>query len=104
MPDDRITGYIEAKAPTEERLDVVETSEQLQRYRETFPNLILTNFFEFRLCRQGERVDQVLAARPFVLRTLDAPPRLKRGRSCWKCSASSSPSAAQHGRAEVPPS
>jgi len=46
---DRIIGYIEAKKPTEERLDLIEGSEQLQRYRSTFPNLILTNFLEFRL-------------------------------------------------------
>ncbi len=76
---DRITGYIEAKPPTEEHLDVVETSEQLKRYRETFPNLILTNFFEFRLYRNGELVDRVLTARPFVLHTLKAPPPVENG-------------------------
>ena len=42
-----IIGYIEAKKPTEERLDHIEKSEQLERYRSTFPNLILTNFLEF---------------------------------------------------------
>ena len=31
---DRIIGYIEAKKPTEERLDIIENSEQLKRYRE----------------------------------------------------------------------
>ncbi len=45
---DRIVGYVEAKKPTEERLDLIEHSEQLKRYRSTFPNLILTNFLEFR--------------------------------------------------------
>ena len=45
---DRIIGYVEAKRPTEERLDDVENSEQLRRYRSTFPNLLLTNFLEFR--------------------------------------------------------
>ena len=50
---DRIIGYVEAKKPTEERLDDIEDSEQLTRYRATFPNLILTNFFEFRLYRNG---------------------------------------------------
>ena len=49
---DRIIGYIEAKKPTEERLDRIENSPQLKRYRETFPNLILTNFLEFRLYRK----------------------------------------------------
>jgi len=44
-----IVGYIEAKAPTAENLDHIEHSEQLKRYSHTFPNLILTNFFEFRI-------------------------------------------------------
>jgi len=66
---DRIIGYIEAKAPTIENLDSIEESEQLRRYRGTFPNLILTNFLEFRLYRNGERVETVLAARPNRLRT-----------------------------------
>ena len=38
-----IVGYIEAKKPGE-NLDVIETGNQLKRYRSTFPNLILTNF------------------------------------------------------------
>lgn len=71
---DRIVGYVEAKNPTEERLDVIEESEQLTRYRATFPNLILTNFFEFRLYRNGERIQTVLAARPFVLTRLRTIP------------------------------
>ncbi len=72
---DRIVGYVEAKNPTEERLDAIEETEQLRRYRETFPNLILTNFLEFRLYRNGERIDSVLAARPYVLnRARQAPP------------------------------
>lgn len=50
---DRIIGYIEAKRPTEERLDLIELFNQLQRYRSTFPNLILTNFLEFRRYRSG---------------------------------------------------
>ncbi len=72
---DRIVGYIEAKKPTEERLDLIEDSEQLRRYRETFPNLILTNFLEFRLYRNGELIETVLAARPYVLnRARQVPP------------------------------
>ncbi len=39
---DRIIGYIEAKQPTEENLHAVEATDQLKRYRRTFPNLILT--------------------------------------------------------------
>jgi len=72
---DRIVGYVEAKKPTEEHLDAIEESEQLKRYRSTFPNLILTNFFEFRLYRNGERIETVLAARPSILtRVRSAPP------------------------------
>ncbi len=71
---DRIIGYVEAKKPTEENLDYVETTEQLKRYRQTFPNLILTNFFEFRLYRDGRLVDRVLAARPRILQLGAAPP------------------------------
>ena len=55
----QVIGYIEAKAPGA-KLDQVETSEQLQRYRRTFPNLILTNFYEFRLYRDGSLRQQAL--------------------------------------------
>jgi predicted helicase len=58
-------GYVEAKTP-QASLDDIETSEQLQRYISTFPNLILTNFYEFRLYRNGQRVDNVLLARPYI--------------------------------------
>jgi len=75
---DRIIGYVEAKKPTEDRLDVVEESEQLTRYRSTFPNLILTNFLEFRLYRNGERVETVLAARPMILNRLRTMPPLEK--------------------------
>jgi hypothetical protein len=75
---DRIIGYIEAKKPTEERLDIIEESEQLTRYRSTFPNLILTNFLEFRLYRNGERMETVLAGRPMVLNRLRTTPPVER--------------------------
>jgi predicted helicase len=48
-----VTGYIEAKEPGITNLDHVEVSEQLKRYRAAFPNVILTNFLEFRLYRFG---------------------------------------------------
>ena len=70
---DRIIGYIEAKHPTEENLDYVESTNQLKRYRKTFPNLILANLFEFLLYRYGQLVDRVLAARPFHSRTRSRP-------------------------------
>ena len=75
---DRIIGYVEAKRPTEERLDDVENSEQLRRYRTTFPNLLLTNFLEFRLYRNGAREQTVLAARPLVLNQMQTAPPAER--------------------------
>jgi predicted helicase len=58
-------GYVEAKPPGA-NLDEIETSDQLKRYISTFPNLILTNFYELRLYRNGQRVDHVLLARPYI--------------------------------------
>jgi len=73
-----IVGYIEAKAPTTENLDLIERSEQLKRYRKTFPNLILTNFFEFRLYRNGILVNKVLIARPFIVHKLRTIPPVEK--------------------------
>lgn len=73
-----IVGYIEAKAPTVDQLDHIQTTEQLKRYRHTFPNLILTNFFEFRLYRNGTLIDKVLIARPFIVHKLKAIPPVEK--------------------------
>jgi hypothetical protein len=59
-----ITGYIEAKKPETYNLDPIAVSEQLKRYLTTFPNLILTNFYEFRLYQHGQFVDSVTIASP----------------------------------------
>jgi len=59
-----ITGYIEAKKPETYNLDPISVSEQLKRYLATFPNLILTNFYEFRLYQHGIFVDSVTIASP----------------------------------------
>lgn len=67
-----IVGYIEAKEPKVEFLDKVEGSEQLKRYRHTFPNLLLTNFFEFRLYRDGEFVERVQIGRPLLFQKVKA--------------------------------
>ncbi len=67
-----ITGYIEAKKPDAD-LRSVEKTEQLKRYRDTFPNLILTNFYDFRLYRDGDLVQEVSIGRPFVSKKLGAP-------------------------------
>lgn len=69
----RIIGYIEAKQPDED-LNKIQESEQLKRYRGTFPNVILTDFFEFRLYKDGELVDKVSIGRPFVAKKLGETP------------------------------
>ena len=80
---DRIIGYIEAKKPTEERLGEIERSGQLQRYLGTFANLILTNFLEFRLYRNGELVESVLAARPMILNQVRTTPPIEKPNELW---------------------
>jgi hypothetical protein len=75
---DRIIGYIEAKPPSHDNLDLIESSEQLERYRHTFPNVILTNFCEFRLYRNGERVETVLAARPYIVQQFRKVPPIEK--------------------------
>ena len=73
-----IVGYIEAKAPTVEYLDQIETTDQLKRYLHTFPNLILTNFLEFRLYRNGILIDKVLIGRPYHIHKLKSAPPVER--------------------------
>jgi hypothetical protein len=56
-------GYIETK-DVDTPLDDIEDSEQLQRYRDALPNLILTNYLEFRwyldgALRQQARLAQI---------------------------------------------
>ena len=69
-----ITGYIEAKEPGITDLDQIEDTPQLRRYFETFPNVILTNFYEFRLYRNGERIAQAMIGRPFIAQKLKTVP------------------------------
>ncbi len=70
-----ITGYIEAKAPSVIDLDDIERSEQLKRYLSTFPNVILTNFYEFRLYRDGKPAARAMIGRPFIALKLRIPPQ-----------------------------
>ncbi|HZK11649.1 MAG TPA: DNA methyltransferase, partial [Atribacterota bacterium] len=70
----QIIGYIEAKDPSVSNLDYIEGTEQLKRYCSTFPNVILTNFYEFRLYRDGQRIAQVMIGRPMIARRLHTPP------------------------------
>ena len=66
----RIAGYVEAKRPGA-NLDLEAESEQLRRYRDTFPNLLLTNFRELRLYRGRD-----LVAREEIGRLGHEPERL----------------------------
>ncbi len=49
-----LVGYVEAKDIGVD-LDQVEKTEQLKRYLEAFPNLVLTNYLEFRWYVNGKR-------------------------------------------------
>ncbi|MDP1622837.1 MAG: type ISP restriction/modification enzyme [Bacteroidales bacterium] len=70
---ENIIGYVEAKKPGE-NLDIIERSEQLKRYLKTFPNVILTDFYEFRLYRKGEMVDKTFVARSALAKKGIPPP------------------------------
>ncbi len=72
-----ITGYIEAKAPSVTNLDYIEETAQLKRYLSTFPNVILTNFYEFRLYRNRERIAQVTIGRSMIAKKLQITPVLE---------------------------
>lgn len=72
----KIVGYIEAK-DLGKNLDDIEETEQLKRYLSTFPNVILTNFTEFRLYRDGEMIDKVSITRPFIIKKLSTIPPLE---------------------------
>jgi predicted helicase len=72
-----ITGYVEAKAPSITNLDAIQETEQLKRYRSTFPNVILTNFYEFRLYRDGELIKATSIARPVIAQKLSVTPPLE---------------------------
>ncbi|RXG62847.1 DNA methyltransferase [Candidatus Atribacteria bacterium 1244-E10-H5-B2] len=69
-----ITGYIEAKDPSVANLDYIEDTEQLERYCSTFPNVILTNFYEFRLYRDGQCIAQTTIGRPLIAKRLQIVP------------------------------
>ncbi len=71
--NNKIVGYIEAKVPNTD-LNRIEASEQLTRYLSTFPNVILTDFYEFRLYRHGELIEKVSIGRPFIAQKLKTVP------------------------------
>jgi len=71
-----IVGYIEAKIPGT-NLDNIEISPQLKRYRDTFPNVILTDFYEFRLYRDGKLIEKTFIGRPYVAAKLKTYPPIE---------------------------
>ncbi len=71
--DGKIIGYIEAKDPMIDSLINEAQTEQLQRYRGYSPNLILTNFLEFYLFRDGKIINNVRLANPVFLKLAKQP-------------------------------
>jgi hypothetical protein len=70
-----MTGYIECKKLEKVNLDHIEADEQLKRYLNAFPNVILTNFLEFRLYRYGRPLGEpVVIANHQVLNLGKQPP------------------------------
>jgi predicted helicase len=69
-----IVGYIEAKNPGQTNLERIEESKQVQRYLGAFPNVIVTNFFEFHLYRNAQLINSVSIARPFIITQLKTVP------------------------------
>ncbi|MEW6408632.1 MAG: type ISP restriction/modification enzyme [Nitrospirota bacterium] len=65
----KIIGYVEAKEPDKNlyNLDKNDT-EQIERYKDVLPNLILTNFVDFILFRNGEKISEVRIAQPVSIR------------------------------------
>ncbi len=72
----RIIGYIEAKKP-EMDLRKIEDSQQINKYKNTFPNFILTNFLEFWLYRNGNKIEEVSIVRPFIFHKLKTIPPIE---------------------------
>jgi len=56
-----LVGYVEAKDVGLD-LDQIEKTEQLKRYLEAFPNLVLTNYIEFRWYVNGKRRQKEILA------------------------------------------
>ncbi len=79
-----IVGYIEAKRPDESNLNRIEESDQLQRYLTAFPNVILTNFFEFRLYSNAQLIDEIQIARPFIATQLKVVPPVENEKKFYK--------------------
>ncbi|WP_414530620.1 hypothetical protein [Nodularia chucula] len=73
---DLLVGYVEAKDVGLD-LNQIEKTEQLQRYLESFPNFVLTNYLEFRWYINGKRrLNEVLAARKSNTLALKNPEKI----------------------------
>ena len=69
-------GYIEAKTIGTD-LNKIEDTNQLERYISTFPNVMLTNFTEFRFYRDGKFIDKVeIAHSKNITKLGTVPPEL----------------------------
>lgn len=71
-----LIGYIEAKDPKYEDLDNLpdRDQKQIKRYTEKLPNLILTNYLDFWLFREGKLIKKVNVGVARVLNELKAIP------------------------------
>ncbi|MCX7765070.1 MAG: N-6 DNA methylase, partial [Bacteroidia bacterium] len=70
-----------AKAPGT-NLTAIEHTSQLKRYLETFPNLILTDFYEFRLYREGKLLKQVVLADAVIAQRVKELPPARGAKEC----------------------
>ena len=70
--DGEVIGHIEAKTP-DSKVHEIEKSEQIRRYRNALPNLILTNFLEFWLYRNGKIIETAEICRFHALEGLSPP-------------------------------
>ncbi len=70
----RIIGYIEAKKPDVPSLENMIHAEQIERYRATFQNFILTDFLNFYFFRNGELVRTVSITRKELFINKIQPP------------------------------
>lgn len=66
----RVVGYVEVKRPGAD-LEKVSKSEQLRRYLDGYPNLLLTDTCEFRLFRNKREILHARLVQPWLQKNLD---------------------------------
>lgn len=74
-----LMGYIEAKDPKYEDLDNLpdRDQKQIKRYTEKLPNLILTNYFDFWLYREGKLIKKINIGIARILNELKTIPPIQ---------------------------